>query len=151
MAAAERDLLECEFSDGCRECNRDGAEADADGSVRLLDVVDGEPEEIFTRWVAAVDTSVQRGIDSLHLAPFVRAKLDLAFHDPKHAPASRVPKAGVELYDVFGVRLSLSQISQLPQCVVSYNTLRKRVDAGWDVHKAATTQSRPGRPKKTAS
>ncbi|CAM5258857.1 hypothetical protein SXANM310S_02564 [Streptomyces xanthochromogenes] len=43
MAAANRDLLEGEFSDGCGKLDRDGAEADADGSVGLLDVVDGEP------------------------------------------------------------------------------------------------------------
>ncbi|WP_159403856.1 hypothetical protein [Streptomyces sp. NRRL S-646] len=43
MAAVDRDLLEGEFSDGCRKFDRDGAEADADGSVRRLDVVDSEP------------------------------------------------------------------------------------------------------------
>ncbi|MET8563569.1 hypothetical protein ABZV75_24390 [Streptomyces flaveolus] len=43
MAAAYRDLLESQFSDGCGKLDRDGAEADADGSVRLLGVVDGEP------------------------------------------------------------------------------------------------------------
>jgi hypothetical protein len=100
-----------------------------------MDVVDdsrpGENlEEIFTRWEAAMNASAQRGIDSLHLPPSVRAKVRLAFHDPKHAPASRAPKAGVKLYDVFGVRLSLSQISQLPQCVVSYNTLKFPRGAG---------------------
>lgn len=43
MAAANLDLLEGQFSDGCGKLDWDGAEADADGSVRLLDVVDGEP------------------------------------------------------------------------------------------------------------
>lgn len=43
MAAADRDLLEGEFSNECWKFDRDGAEADADRSVRLLDVVDGEP------------------------------------------------------------------------------------------------------------
>jgi hypothetical protein len=43
MAATDRDLLEGEFSDGCRKFDRDGAESDADGAVCLLDVVDGEP------------------------------------------------------------------------------------------------------------
>lgn len=31
------------FSDGCGKFDRDGAGLDADGSVGLLDVVDGEP------------------------------------------------------------------------------------------------------------
>ncbi|MEV0746620.1 hypothetical protein OG345_03115 [Streptomyces sp. NBC_01220] len=43
MAAANLDLLEGQFSDGCGQVYRDGAEADADHSVRLLHVVDGEP------------------------------------------------------------------------------------------------------------
>ncbi|GAA1928747.1 hypothetical protein [Streptantibioticus ferralitis] len=43
MAAANLDLLEGQFSDGCGQVHRDGAEADADRSVRLLDMVDGEP------------------------------------------------------------------------------------------------------------
>ncbi|KPC86574.1 hypothetical protein ADL35_09780 [Streptomyces sp. NRRL WC-3753] len=42
MAAADRDLLEGRFGDGCRQLDRDGAEAEADCSVGLLDVVDGE-------------------------------------------------------------------------------------------------------------
>jgi hypothetical protein len=37
--------LEGEFSDGCRKFDRDGAEVDADGSGRHLDVVDGEPRD----------------------------------------------------------------------------------------------------------
>lgn len=36
-------LVGGEFSDGCRRFDRDGAEVDADGSGRLLDVIDGEP------------------------------------------------------------------------------------------------------------
>ncbi|MFD7064511.1 hypothetical protein [Streptomyces sp. NPDC059906] len=43
MAAANRDLLSGQISDGCGKLDRNGAEADAHGSVRLLDVVDGEP------------------------------------------------------------------------------------------------------------
>ncbi|MFE2597335.1 hypothetical protein ACFXCZ_12635 [Streptomyces sp. NPDC059396] len=43
MAAANRDLLQGQVSDGCGKLDRNGAEADVDGSVRLLDVVDGEP------------------------------------------------------------------------------------------------------------
>ncbi|MDX3232595.1 hypothetical protein [Streptomyces sp. ME19-01-6] len=43
MAAANFDLLEGQFSDGCGQVHWDGAEAGGDGSVRLLDVVDGEP------------------------------------------------------------------------------------------------------------
>ncbi|MFD4034771.1 hypothetical protein ACFWVP_30780 [Streptomyces sp. NPDC058637] len=43
MAAANLDLLEGQFSDGCRKLDRDRAEADADAAVRLVDVVDGEP------------------------------------------------------------------------------------------------------------
>ncbi|MDH6523354.1 hypothetical protein M2163_000141 [Streptomyces sp. SAI-135] len=45
MAAADRDLSEGEFSDGCRKFDRDGAEVDADGSGRHLDVADGEPRD----------------------------------------------------------------------------------------------------------
>lgn len=44
MAAANRDLVEGQFSDGCGKLDRDGAELDADGSVGLRDVVDGEAE-----------------------------------------------------------------------------------------------------------
>lgn len=43
MAAAGRDLLEGQLSNGCGKVDRDGAEADADRSVRLLDLVHGEP------------------------------------------------------------------------------------------------------------
>ncbi|MEU7599025.1 hypothetical protein AB0B79_39435, partial [Streptomyces sp. NPDC039022] len=43
MAPASRDLVEGELSDGAGQVDGDGAEADADGSVGLLDVVDGEP------------------------------------------------------------------------------------------------------------
>ncbi|MFE6743176.1 hypothetical protein [Streptomyces tubercidicus] len=35
--------MEGQVGDGCGKLDRDGAEADVDGSVRLLDVVDGEP------------------------------------------------------------------------------------------------------------
>ncbi len=42
MAAANGDLLEGQLSNGCGQLDRDGAEADADRPVRLLDVVDGE-------------------------------------------------------------------------------------------------------------
>ena len=42
MAASGRDLLEGQFSEGCGKHDRDGAEADADGSVGLVDVIDGE-------------------------------------------------------------------------------------------------------------
>ncbi|MFJ3310418.1 hypothetical protein ACIPSA_47080 [Streptomyces sp. NPDC086549] len=45
MAAANRDLAEGQFSDGSRKLDRDGAEADADGSVGFLDVVDHEPAD----------------------------------------------------------------------------------------------------------
>lgn len=43
MAAANRDLLLGQVSDGCGKLDLDDTEADADGSVRILDVVDGEP------------------------------------------------------------------------------------------------------------
>ncbi|MFH8983481.1 hypothetical protein [Streptomyces varsoviensis] len=43
VTAAGRDLLSGQGSDGCRKLDRNGAEADANGSVSLLDVVDGEP------------------------------------------------------------------------------------------------------------
>lgn len=43
MAAADRDLLSGQVSDGCGKLDRNGAEADANGALRLLDVVDGEP------------------------------------------------------------------------------------------------------------
>lgn len=41
----DRDLLEGQFSDGCGKFDRAGAEADADGFVRILDVVDDEPRD----------------------------------------------------------------------------------------------------------
>ncbi|WP_301184569.1 hypothetical protein [Streptomyces niphimycinicus] len=40
MAAADRDLSEGQFSNGCGKLDRDGAEADADYFLRLLDVVE---------------------------------------------------------------------------------------------------------------
>ncbi len=43
MAAANRNLLKGELSDGGGQVDGDGAEAEADCSVGLLDVVDGEP------------------------------------------------------------------------------------------------------------
>jgi hypothetical protein len=43
MAAADLDLVEGEFSDGCGKPDRDGAEVDADRSAGLLDAIDGEP------------------------------------------------------------------------------------------------------------
>jgi hypothetical protein len=43
MAAANLDLLEGQVSDGCGQVHWDCAEADADRSACLLDVVDGEP------------------------------------------------------------------------------------------------------------
>lgn len=50
-----------------------------------------------------------------------------------------------QTYEVFGGSYSLSQISRMPQCQVSYPTLRKRVEEeGWDVEEAATTPTRRG-------
>ncbi|MGP3987044.1 hypothetical protein [Streptomyces sp. 3N207] len=43
MTAANLGLSEGQFSNGCGKLDRDGAKANADSSVRLLDVVDGEP------------------------------------------------------------------------------------------------------------
>ncbi|MFB7076519.1 hypothetical protein [Streptomyces sp. NPDC056308] len=55
MAAANLDLLEGEFSDGCGKLDRDGAEADADDSVGLLNVVDGRRRACAAgRWARAV-------------------------------------------------------------------------------------------------
>ncbi|WP_329536911.1 hypothetical protein OG568_50880 (plasmid) [Streptomyces sp. NBC_01450] len=51
MTAANLGLPEGQFSDECGKFDRDGAEADADSSVRLLDVVDGEPGD--RRWPLA--------------------------------------------------------------------------------------------------
>lgn len=45
MAAANRDLLKRQFSDGFGQIDRDIAEADANCSAGLLDVVDGEPRD----------------------------------------------------------------------------------------------------------
>ncbi|MFJ9033492.1 hypothetical protein ACIRQP_34305 [Streptomyces sp. NPDC102274] len=43
MAAANLGLLERQFSDEYGKLDWDGAEANADRSVRLLDMVDGQP------------------------------------------------------------------------------------------------------------
>ncbi|MEU7429188.1 hypothetical protein [Streptomyces sp. NPDC040750] len=43
MAAADRDLLESQFSHRCGKRNGDGAGANAHDSVSLLEVVDSEP------------------------------------------------------------------------------------------------------------
>ncbi len=43
MAASDRDLLKGQVGDRAGQVDGDGAEAEADGSVGLLDVVDGEP------------------------------------------------------------------------------------------------------------
>ncbi|MFD7105298.1 hypothetical protein [Streptomyces celluloflavus] len=45
MAAANHDLVEGQFGDGCGKLDWHGAEADAGCAVCLLDVVDGEPED----------------------------------------------------------------------------------------------------------
>ncbi|MFB7919294.1 hypothetical protein [Streptomyces sp. NPDC056061] len=45
MAAAGRDLLSGQVSDWCGKLDRNGAEADANGSVRLLNVADGEARD----------------------------------------------------------------------------------------------------------
>jgi hypothetical protein len=45
MTAADRDLLKGQLSDGAGQVDGDGSEADANGSVGLLDVIDGEPQD----------------------------------------------------------------------------------------------------------
>ncbi|MFJ2847778.1 hypothetical protein ACIPD2_40150 [Streptomyces griseofuscus] len=43
MAAADRNLVKGKLSDRAGQVDGDGAEAEADGSAGLFDVVDGEP------------------------------------------------------------------------------------------------------------
>ncbi|MEU6346468.1 hypothetical protein ABZ883_36595 [Streptomyces sp. NPDC046977] len=105
-------------------------------------------DTIVGQWAAALTATAERGIDSLNLPLSVRSELNRALLDLHNIPASRAPKAGVKTYEFLGEQLSLAQISRHPQCVVSYNTLRRRVEeAGQDVHTAATTPSRRGRPR----
>ncbi|MFE2852719.1 type I-E CRISPR-associated protein Cse1/CasA [Streptomyces lavendulae] len=47
-------------------------------------------------------------------------------------------------YPAFGGLYSLHEIADLPQCVVSYPSLAKRVREGWDVEEAAQTPPRRG-------
>ncbi|UQI45926.1 hypothetical protein M1P56_16965 [Streptomyces sp. HU2014] len=103
----------------------------------------GHLEAILTQWGMALDASAEPAIDALPLPAPMRAEIALAFH--QHEPPSRAPKQGVADFNIFGAWLSLSQISQHPQCLVTYNTLRKRVDKGWDVLSAATTPAKAGR------
>ncbi|WP_030888154.1 type I-E CRISPR-associated protein Cse1/CasA [Streptomyces sp. NRRL S-1868] len=103
------------------------------------------------RWQEAVHAALDCGLDALRLPHAVRAEIDLTLQEPQRARAVRAPKRGVALYEAFGGRYSLSQISRHPDCVVSYNLLRARVEEqGWPAQKAATTPARRGRPKKHA-
>lgn len=73
----------------------------------------------------------------------IRAAYRRTGQEPPQAGRKSGPPAG--RYKVFSGSCTLSEISRLPQCQVSYPTLRKRVmDNGWDVEAAATTPTRPG-------
>ncbi|QRV32547.1 hypothetical protein I6J39_34995 (plasmid) [Streptomyces californicus] len=78
--------------------------------------------------------------------------------DTARHPWTRRPAGGT--YEAFGGRYTLSQISNLEQCVVSYNTLRNRLtdpehsDRRWtpqEVEEAATRPAARGRRRTTGS
>jgi CRISPR type I-E-associated protein CasA/Cse1 len=121
-------------------------------------------EEGRRLWRAALLDMVDRGLDQVPLNMMQRAKLkaDVRKHYPsaeaqdaaaeaaKSAPRKRRPTKGkVTRYDVFGGSYTISQISRMPECVVSYITLKSRVEEkGWDIHTAATTPGGRGGPRR---
>ncbi|WP_440580942.1 type I-E CRISPR-associated protein Cse1/CasA [Streptomyces sp. PT19] len=121
------------------------------------------PHDARALWADAVHEAAERCIDAFPLRPLEAAKLRSVYRtnpEPQPKPRAvkpRAPKAAgrrpagagqrgpaVPVYEVLGGRYTLSQLSRHPDCVVSYPTLRKRVDDGWDVAEAATTPGSRG-------
>ncbi|MEU5099771.1 type I-E CRISPR-associated protein Cse1/CasA [Streptomyces sp. NPDC020996] len=126
----------------------------------------GDPDGARALWRDAVHEAAERRIDEFPLSQMDRAKLrSLYLQSPepsRERPARPAPRAAAPStpaaatttvrrgpaatrYEVFGGSFTLSQLSQHPDCVVSYKTLRDRVAEGWDVDEAATTPGRRGR------
>ncbi|MDG9728383.1 type I-E CRISPR-associated protein Cse1/CasA [Streptomyces sp. DH41] len=130
---------------------------------QAVDFHSDAPQDARELWSDAVHEAAERCIDAFPFRPLEAAKLRTVYRtnpdpQPKQRTAKpRTPKptgsrpagAGqrgpaVTVYDVLGGSYTLSQLSKHPDCVVSYPTLRKRVDDGWDVTEAATTPGSRG-------
>ncbi|MGA5182923.1 type I-E CRISPR-associated protein Cse1/CasA [Streptomyces pseudogriseolus] len=116
----------------------------------------GNPAQARAEWADAVREVAERRIDDLPLRPMERGRLLAQYRDrvdtpkseaqPKSAQAAGGKRRGpaARRYEVFGGEFTLSELARHPRCVVTYPTLRKRVDDGWDVEEAATTAGRRG-------
>ncbi|MFE1075177.1 type I-E CRISPR-associated protein Cse1/CasA [Streptomyces sp. NPDC058783] len=128
---------------------------------QAVDLHGEAPDDARALWGDAVHEAAERCIDTFPFRPLEAAQLRTVYRtnpDPQPRPAKpRTPKpagrrpagAGqrgpaVTVHEVFGGRYTLSQLSKHPECVVSYPTLRKRVDDGWDITEAATTPGSRG-------
>ncbi|MFF9158281.1 type I-E CRISPR-associated protein Cse1/CasA [Streptomyces sp. NPDC014846] len=124
----------------------------------------GDPDGARSLWQSAVHAEAERLIDAFPLGVIERGKLLNAYRvspEPRRerqvrpaaaatAPPTPAASGGrrgpaATRYEVFGGSYSLSQLSEHPDCVVSYKTLRDRVADGWDVERAATTPGSRGR------
>ncbi|MGW1365014.1 type I-E CRISPR-associated protein Cse1/CasA [Streptomyces chartreusis] len=120
-----------------------------------------DPEQATAQWGDALRTAAERNIAAFPLRPDQRAQLLAAYTQTLKPPAmqERPRKASEPVaaddaprrrgraaptYAVFGGQYTLSQLSQHPDCVVSYKTLRQRVTDGWDIEDAATTRGTRG-------
>ncbi|MFE5841989.1 type I-E CRISPR-associated protein Cse1/CasA [Streptomyces niveus] len=129
-------------------------------------------------WRSALHTAADRAIANFPLDRNRRAKLRATFmtagavaaarekpeaasasaasHDrgmkaPRRTPpSSRGPGRPAAAYEVFGGRYSLSEISKMPECAVSYTTLRNRLtdpdnpDRQWTSEEVVEAATRPG-------
>nr|WP_237331690.1 type I-E CRISPR-associated protein Cse1/CasA [Streptomyces mexicanus] len=118
-----------------------------------------DPAQARAQWQAAIEAAAERRIEEFPLSPMQRGQLLSLYREnpePKEKPTRRRPPAkparartaqrgpAAATYEVFDGTYTLSQLSKHPDCVVSYPTLRARVDSGWDVTEAATTPSGRG-------
>ncbi|WP_164662612.1 type I-E CRISPR-associated protein Cse1/CasA [Streptomyces sp. RLB3-6] len=118
-----------------------------------------------TVWHQAIAEAANSNIDCLPLKPAQKEQIRATYlarpasdergtrpkkaSSPQPGPAKRRgggPRA--QRYEIFGGQYTLSGVSQHPDCVVSYKTLRDRVSEGWSVVDAATTPGRRG-PRQT--
>jgi CRISPR type I-E-associated protein CasA/Cse1 len=116
-----------------------------------------DPEAASAGWKAALHQSAERRIEEFPLRETERGELLAVYATSlgessvrakrqrarKTAPAKKRGPAA-DRHEVFGGHYTLSELSRHPDCVVSYTTLRNRVDEGWDVTEAATTPGRRG-------
>ncbi|WP_228984374.1 type I-E CRISPR-associated protein Cse1/CasA, partial [Streptomyces sp. DH12] len=115
-----------------------------------------DPDAARARWWKALDELMMQRLEEVPLKPTQREKARAAYRRliaedsatvEERKPARRRGRkpGAVETFEVFGGTYTLSQISRLPQCQVSYPTLRKRVTVdGWNIEEAATTPTRRG-------